>query len=247
MPTLNFPSLGELSAATRALFSAFLITIGFGYLSALFLLYSAEIQPYTAQGISMVQGLQMKYHGNRGTTRLEAELKGSMAPYATPAQRDEIIQWIHDGATAAGFEKIKPILASACAKCHGGNVGSIAPLVTYQQVRKMVVFDDGQSFAQLASDSHIHLFGMSFIFLLTGAIFSLSRLNATAKLCILVMPYAAIWADVGSWWLTKLQPFFAYVVLIGGTLMGISMAVQIVLPLWQRWIRPAAAAASRAS
>jgi hypothetical protein len=247
MPPLSFPSLGELSAPTRALFSAFLITIGFGYLSALFLLYSAEIQPYAAQGVSMVQGLQMKYHGSRGMTRLEAELKGSMAPYATPAQREEIIQWIHDGATAAGFEKIKPILASACAQCHSGNAGSIVPLVTYQQVRKRVVFDDGQSFAQLASDSHIHLFGMSFIFLLTGAIFTLSRLNATAKLCVLVMPYVAIWADVGSWWLTKLQPLFAYVVLIGGTLMGISMAVQILLPLWQMWIRPAATPLQHAS
>lgn len=236
------PSLTELSNATKALFTAFLITIGFGYVVALFWLYSSDIHPYLAQGMTVVQGLQMKYHGARGTTRLEAMLDGPMANNATPQQREQIIQWIHDGATAAGFEKVKPIFTTVCAACHGGNVASIAPLTNYQQVRKMVVLDDGTSFAALARVSHIHMFGISLIFLLTGGIFSLSRLNSTAKVCILVMPYVAIWADIGSWWLTKLDPVFAFVVLIGGALMGASLAVQILLPLWQMWMRPSSLA-----
>jgi hypothetical protein len=244
MPQNNFPSLGGLSSATKALFTAFLITIGFGYIIALFWLYSADILPYTSQGMSVVQGLQLKYHGASGPTRLEAMLNGPMAMNSTPPERQAIIDWIHSGATRAGFEKVKPIFTNDCAQCHSGNAESIPPLTNFDQVSKMVVVDNGMSFAALARISHIHTFGISLIFLLTGAIFSLARMNAAAKVWILVLPYAAIWADIGSWWLTKLDPLFAYVVLIGGALMGASLAVQILVPLWQMWTEKPAAGAT---
>ena len=36
-------------------------------------------------------------------------------------------------------------------------------------------------------------------------------------------------------WFTRLDPLFAYVVIIGGGLMGISVAFQILLSLYQMW------------
>ena len=238
MPQSVFPSLGELSIASKALVSAFLITIGFGYISALYWLYSADIKPHMAMGMNVVQGLEMKYHGYRGDTRLESMLYGAMANKVGPQQRAEVIEWIHNGATLAGFEKVKPIFTTVCAACHSAKSGlPIPPLTNYQQVKKEVVFDHGDSFADLARLSHIHLFGISLIFLLTGAIFSLGRMDGIAKLSILVLPYVAIWADVGSWWLTKFDPVFAYVVLTGGAVMGICLALQIFIPLWEMWVR----------
>lgn len=237
MPQAMFPSLGRLSVPAKALLSAFLITIGFGYIAALFWLYSTDIKPHHVMGMDVVQGLAMKYHGTTGTTRLESMLNGAMADRVAPQQRQEIIQWIHDGATVAGFAKVQPIFTNGCAMCHSAKSGlPIPPLTNYQQVRKEVVFDGGDSFADLARVSHIHLFGISLIFLVTGLIFSLSRIHTVAKLWILILPYVAIWADVGSWWLTKFDPLFAYVVLIGGALMGASLALQIFLPLWEMWL-----------
>lgn len=239
MPQATFPTLGRLSTPTRMLFSAFLLTIGFGYIAALLWLYSADIKPHGTMGMNVVKGLEMKYHGTRGMTRLESMLNGAMADRVSPQQRAQIIHWIHDGATADGFVKVQPIFATACATCHSAKSGlPIPPLTDYQQVRKAVQFDDGDSFADLARVSHIHLFGISLIFVMTGLIFSLSQINAAAKSWILALPYAAIWADIGSWWLTKLAPVFAYVVLIGGALMGISLAMQILIPLWEMWVRP---------
>jgi hypothetical protein len=43
--------------------------------------------------------------------------------------------------------------------------------------------------------------------------------------------------DIGSWWFTKIEPFFAYTVITGGVLMGISLAVQILLPLYEMWFK----------
>ena len=237
-PRSPLPTLGELPAPAKALCSAFLVTIGFGYITALFFLYSADIRPHVTMGMSGVQGLEMKYYGDRGTTVLEAALRGVMADRVAPAQRDEIIQWIHDGATAKGFEKVKPIFVTVCAGCHSPKSGMpLPPLTDYQQVRRLAQVDTGESLMGLARVSHIHLFGISLIFLLTGSIFSLSRLGATWKVWILVLPYVSIWADIGSWWLAKFDPVFAYVVLTGGALMGVSLALQIFIPLWEMWVR----------
>jgi hypothetical protein len=52
--------------------------------------------------------------------------------------------------------------------------------------------------------------------------------------------------DIGSWWATKyFDPVFAYIVLMGGALMGLSMACQILIPLWEMWSAPLMSFAGR--
>ena len=95
---------------------------------------------------------------------------------------------------------------------------------------------------QLARVSHIHLFGISIIFLLTGAIFSLSVTPVWFRVFVLIAPYLAIVMDIGSWWVTKyFDPVFAYIVILGGALMGLALACQIFVSLWDMWIAPLAA------
>jgi hypothetical protein len=45
--------------------------------------------------------------------------------------------------------------------------------------------------------------------------------------------------DIGSWWATKYyDPLFAYIVIIGGAFMGLALACQILISLWDMWIGP---------
>jgi hypothetical protein len=45
--------------------------------------------------------------------------------------------------------------------------------------------------------------------------------------------------DIGSWWVTKYyDPAFAYIVILGGALMGLMLACQIFVSLWDMWIVP---------
>ncbi len=76
------------------------------------------------------------------------------------------------------------------------------------------------------------------IFLLTSAIFAMSEISWRWRLPIIVVPFFAIWADIGSWWITKFQPVFAWVVMIGGALMGLALAAQIFISLWEMWLAP---------
>lgn len=232
-------TLRTLPASLRLLFSVFLLTIGIGYLAALFYLYLVDVDPHKKMGMGLVEGITMKYHGVRGNTRLESAMRGIMANKITSSEREEVLRWISAGASAEGYqEKVKPLLDKNCITCHNANSSpTVPPLTNYEEVREVTRVDMGPGLDQLARVSHVHLFGISIIFLLTGTIFSLSEIPSALKLPIIAMPYVAIWLDIGSWWITKYQPFFAYTVIIGGGFMGLALAAQILIPLWGMWFK----------
>jgi len=229
-------TLGALSDPVRILFTCFLLTIGAGYLIALSYLFVVDIEPYQKIGMTVVEGLEAKYHGQRGKTRLEAALRGPMSDKVTSADSEKIIQWIHNGASPEGFALVQPIFEKSCAACHNEKSGlPIPPLTSFEYVKDVAQVDTGTSLEQLARVSHIHMFGISIIFLLTGGIFALSGISTKWRMLVIVLPYIAIWADIGAWWITKYEPIFAYVVLFGGGLMGLALAAQILISIWEMW------------
>ena len=235
---LECATLRTMSLPVRLLLSAFLITIGFGYLAAVYYLFSMDIDPHLKMGMSTVSGIEMKYHGERSGTRLEAALRGPMATRIAPEHRAMIIGWLRSGAPEQDWAQVKPMFDQNCVACHSARSGlPIPPLTSYAEVRKVARVDTGPTLADLARVSHIHLFGISLIFLLTGVIFSLSETPVRWRALIVILPFLAIWADIGSWWITKFVPIFAYIVIGGGALMGLVLAVQILVPLWEMWIK----------
>lgn len=231
-------TLRTASLPVKVLFTCFLLSIGIGYLMAVLYLFLIEIEPHSKDGTGMVQAVIIKYYGQRGVTRLEGTLEGSMGENLTPAQKKEVVAWIRQGATEADFAPVQQIFLDQCAACHSKESGMpLPPLTTYGEVSAFTQIDMGQSIKSLVRVSHIHLFGISFIFMFTSGIFVLSEVNARWRAILVAIPFLAIWVDIGSWWFTKLQPLFAYTVIIGGLLMGLSLASQIVLSLYEMWLK----------
>jgi hypothetical protein len=225
----------------RALFSCFLMMIGLGYLAALTYLFFVEVEPHQAKGTGLIEGIAEKYHGV--PTRLEVALLGPMSERIGAEERQRIFSWIRSGATQDGFQAVKPILDKNCITCHRANSGVKRPngqpvpsFESYEAISRLVEIDTGPTIAQLARVSHVHLFGISFIFFLTGFIIAHSETPAWFRVLLIVTPYAAILADVGAWWLTKLEAVFAGVVVVGGALMGLSLGCQILIALWEMWL-----------
>jgi hypothetical protein len=228
--------LRDLPITLRALFSSFLLMIGIGYVTALFYLVLVDVEPHQQMGMGLVAGISMKYHGTTRGTRLESALRGVMADKIDPEDRDRVVHWIHTGASAAGYEAVKPIFEKNCISCHNSGSGLPVPSLTnLQEIQKVTEIDAGPSIAQLARVSHVHLFGISIIFLLTGAIFSLSSTPLWLRVSLVVVPYLAILADIGDWWLTKYDPVFGAIVVVGGGIMGLALAAQILISLWGMW------------
>ncbi|MFY9269919.1 MAG: hypothetical protein WAO55_09260 [Candidatus Manganitrophaceae bacterium] len=229
-------TLKTLSLPGKVLFTSFFLTIGIGYLFAILYLFLVDIEPHTQHEIGMVQAVILKYYGERGKTRLEAALEGTMSENIAPAQKKRISEWVRRGATEADFPSVQPIFLDHCASCHRKESGlPIPPLTAFDEVKAYVQVDMGQSIKTLVRVSHVHLFGMSFVFLLTGGIFALSETNPRWRALLVALPFISIWVDIGSWWFTKVEPVFAYTVIIGGLLMGFSLATQIVISLWEMW------------
>jgi hypothetical protein len=246
LPT-GLPALGALPLPVRALCSCFLLTIGIGYLAAMTYLFLLDVQPHWDMRMSTVEGLGMKYYGARGTTRLEAALRGPMADKLTDAERETLLGWIQEGASEPAYALVQPIVGAKCLACHGGS-GPLPSLASYGELTKFTGVDARPSPAMLARVSHVHLFGLSIIFLLTGAIFALSQMSTGWRTALIVVPFVAIWVDIGSWWLARQAPVFAYTVLIGGAAMGVALAAQILIALMQMWrprLRGTALAAKR--
>lgn len=230
-------TLGALPLTFRALFTSFLILIGVGYLMALSYLFLVAVEPHQKMGMGLIAGIDMKYHGSPDSTRLEAALRGPMAGRINAADRDRVLDWVHNGAPQSGYAAVKPIFTQHCVACHNPRSGlPVPPLNSFQALQKVTQADTGPSIAELARVSHVHLFGISIIFLLTGMIFALSDVVPWLRITIVVIPYLSILADIGSWWLTKFDAAFGVVVVGGGAIMGLALACQILVSLWEMWL-----------
>lgn len=230
-------TLRALSVPMRVLFTAYLITAGLGFLMAVYFLFLQDIDPHRKMGMSLVPAVIVKYYGNRGNTRLESALRGSMSNRIDAEEREVVFAWLRAGATREGFAAVKPILDQDCVACHSATSGlPVPPLTTFEEVRQVAEVDTGESLVRLARVSHVHLFGIGIVFLSTGTIFALSAISWKWRLSIIMLPYLAMWADIGSWWLTKYEPVFAYVVVASGVLIGLALAVQIFVSLWEMWL-----------
>ena len=231
-------NLRTLPLPVKVLFTCFLVTMGIGYVFAILYLFLIDIEPHARHGVGMVQAVILKYYGQRGATRLEAALEGAMGENVTTAQKQPIVNWIRKGATQANFPSVQPIFLSSCSGCHSKESGlPIPPLNTFEEVAAYAQMDLGQSVKSLVRVSHVHLFGMSFIFLLAGSIFVLSEVDIRWRAFLVAVPFVAIWLDIGSWWFTRYEPIFAYTVIIGGALMGLALAAQILISIWEMWSR----------
>lgn len=232
---MDTTTLDRLDSAFKTLFTGFLLVIGVGLLMAGAQIMLTHGQADGKSGLSL-DDIVYSYYGNRSGSRLETMLNGAMKPMAPDEVRFTLIEWSRAGAPMDQWDsKIKPRVDMHCAGCHGGQ--SALPNLTDPEVmRKLAAVDLGASISSLTRVSHIHLFGIAFIFLFVGWIFGLAVFPATAKAILIATPFAFLILDVLSWWLTKYFPAFAWATMIGGLGYSLASTVMILTALAQMWL-----------
>lgn len=232
----SYPTFDQLPQALKVLYTMVLLILGLGYIFAMIQIYEVHSGRDGRPGLS-VEDIRIAYSGSKTDTRLEAALKGPMAGMLPGEERAQIIAWVRDGGKEDAFGQIvQPILQNRCLGCHNGSNPHIPSLTSYQEVKNLAQLDTGMSIGTLVRVSHIHLFGLTFIFAFTGLIFSHAYVRRKyLKSIAVAMPFVAIFLDIMSWWLTKVSTPFAYVVFIGGALMGLSFAYQWFVSMYQLW------------
>ncbi len=75
------------------------------------------------------------------------------------------------------------------------------------------------------------------MFLLLSLIFLATRVKDRWKITLVFLAYFGIVADVVSWWLAKASVFFAYLIVAGGGILGITFLFFFFVPLWEMWVK----------
>lgn len=238
MPQVHrmFFHYSEFPLSMRTLFTGTLIVLGIGYLFGMIHVYNSHAGRDGQPGLSP-QDLAIAYSGNKEATQLEAALAGPMSGMLPNNERGSIVGWVRRGLDQPEYEeRIAPIIADRCLACHDGSNPHIVNLDGYENVAKVAKIDTGMTITTLVRVSHIHLFGITFIFFIMGLIFSHAYVRPVwFKSLIIALPFLAIIMDVSSWYLTKLNPGFAWFVIVGGGLMGLSFATQWIISMYQIW------------
>lgn len=234
----KYKRFSDASVSEKILDSMFLITIGVAYMFALLNLYYTHQGRDGEPGLS-VRDVQLAYYGSHNQTRLGAAINGPMEPnLPNEAAKQTILDWINNGAKEAEFhEKVEPIMQKNCIMCHSAESGLPIPHFTsYANVVQLTETDTGATIPALVRVSHIHLFGIAFILFFVGRIFILCEMPVLIKRIMVAIPFMFLLMDISSWYITKIMPAFAYVVIANGTLMGLSFGAQLLTSLYQMWI-----------
>lgn len=236
----NFFSVGlpDLPIAVKMLFTGYLMAIGFGLMMAGVQIMLTHGMADGKPGLSL-DDIAYSYHGNREGSTIEGKLNGSMKNNAPPEVRIEIIKWARNGAPAELWDsKFKAIFAENCTMCHNAD-SSLPDFSKLENVQNVAKVDSGISVAALTKVSHIHLFGISFIFMLMGAIFVFAvGISEYFKAGLIITPFAFLVLDVISWWLTKIDPAFAWITIVGGYGYTLASTAMMLISLYQMWILP---------
>ena len=221
--------------ALRALFTGYLMVIGIGLLMSFAQILLTHGMADGRFGLS-VDDIVYSYYGNRDGSRIEAKLQGSMKLMATEQVRAEIVKWVRDGSPREAWDAgISGLVAANCGRCHG-IVPGIADLTDYEGIKAVSQIDEGATVSALARVSHIHLFGIAFIFFFVCLIFTLaSDVPDWLRVTAVAMPYVFLSVDVFSWWATKWMPSAAYLTILAGMGYAASSAFMILTSLYQLW------------
>ena len=237
MPS-KYTALKDHDTPIKVLFTGYLITVGIGYMFALIQILLTHGMADGKFGLS-VDDIVYSYYGNRSGTVLEQKLNGSMKQNASEQERFEIIQWVRDGADEEDYRKdgIEKIVQERCVMCHNKDASGIPNFNEFEQLKKLTAQDEGATLASLTRGSHIHMFGISFIFMFVGIIFSFSETTEMKFKCIAIgMPYVFLIADILSWWLTKFVPMFAWLVIFAGMGMAVSFMYMWATSILEMWL-----------
>ncbi len=233
MTWLNLPNL---PAPLKALFAGYLLAIGIGLLMAGLQIMLTHGMADGKVGLS-VDDIVYSYYGDRSDSKLVSKLNGSMKDKAPEGVRQDIILWAQKGASKEGWDnQFKEVFAKHCTMCHS-QVPGIPDFTAYEAVEETTTTDQGASITGLTRVSHIHLFGISFIFFFIGLIFSFAvGVSRKLKVLAIAFPFAFLVLDILSWWLTKLSPGFAYLTIIGGIGYSLASTFMWVTSMYQMFI-----------
>jgi hypothetical protein len=228
----------ELPYSTRFLYTAALCILGLGYLFAVVYLYHTYSGKDGNPLNLTYDDLVIAYSGSGKGSRIESALRGPMSSMLPAEEAASLVNWVQEGSSRDAYEKdIRPTIDKRCMSCHDGSNPHLVNLAGYDNIKKVTERDTGTDIFTLVRVSHIHLFGLTFIFFIVGLVFSHAYVRPVWLKCtVVVLPFVCVAIDVGSWYMVKVYHPFAWVTMGAGALMGMCFAFMWAVSMYQMWL-----------
>jgi hypothetical protein len=209
-----------------------------GYLFAMLYLFHTYSGRDGNVGTLTYDDLVIAYAGSGKGSKIEAALRGPMSSMLPQDESSAIISWVQKGADKPTYEAfIKPGIDKRCMTCHDGSNPHLPNLNGYDNIKKVAEQDTGTDIFTLVRVSHIHMFGITFIFFIMGTVFSHAYIRPLwIKYVVMGVPFICLAVDISSWYMVKLYHPFAWVTMGAGALMGLCFATMWVTSMYQMWI-----------
>ena len=233
-----FTHYSELPLSQRVLYTCTLLVLGLAYVMAIIYLFHSYSGRDGGTNTLTIEDIVIAYTGTGKGSRLEAALRGPMASMLPADEAGAIMGWVADNPTQDRYESaVKPIIDKRCVSCHDGSNPHLPNLSSFETIKKVTEKDTGTDIFTLVRVSHIHLFGLTFVFFIMGMMFTHAYFRPVWLKCVIVLaPFVALVLDVSSWYFTKLFHPFAWVVMIAGGIMGLSFAFMWFITMYQLWL-----------
>ncbi|MEM1184274.1 MAG: hypothetical protein AAGI53_04640 [Planctomycetota bacterium] len=200
-----------------------------------------------------VDDIVAHYHGIVSPAPLIESLEAGHPETLADRERTILLDWLNgDPAKLSqefdnldlGDDAPAEIMVVACLDCHsrtseGEGTYPQVPLEYWDDVEAIAISQDVQPVPTeiLALSTHTHALGMAAI---GGVIAVLALMTSWPRRLIGVVVAATgvgLLADIGGWWLTSVEPLFAYLVVVGGfgfsggmSLLGAAIVLDLCLP-----------------
>ena len=113
-------------------------------------------------------------------------------------------------------------------------------LSTTETQPKKTPFYAGEQFVWTLKWTHIHLFGMSMIFIFMGVISLLLDADPKIRTWLIVLPFIGVLIDILAMWLKGfVSPAFFWLHIPGGGIFVLIFGYVSLRALWEMWFRPA--------
>ncbi|MDD5364111.1 MAG: elongation factor-1 alpha [Gallionellaceae bacterium] len=237
MTKVSYVHFKFLPMSMRVLFTSVLLVFGAAYCMAMVQVWITKVG-LDGKNYLTAKDLVIAYSGNPEGSKMQTALQGPMADMLDADNKKIVYTWLHEGAPKEKYDStINPILQDHCVACHNAAANPNLPDYTsWEGVQKVTTVDTGMSIATLIRVSHIHLFGLTFIFFITGFIYAHSYVRpAWFKCVVLATPFLGLILDIAAWYLTKVWHGFAWAVIVGGALYGICFTIMWFTSMYQLW------------
>jgi len=221
----RWPTLSRLPTPVRVLFTAIIVVMAVAMAGA------------TAQII--VHDIIPTFFAGPGTA--EHDSADSPAPAATTGRGDLFSDAVPAGERKGGAPARGDLFSDNTGEEPGeaqnprGDLLGEAPAPVPAGMGPMLM--DNKQFVWLLKWTHIHLFGMSMIFIFMGAIAVFLNMSPAARAWLVALPFAGVLVDIAAMWLkTYVSPVFFWLHVPGGGLFGIIFIFVSLRALGEMWL-----------